>query len=206
MVSDPLLSAALATIAPPGVMVDHRLIMSGDEHALFAEEVDAFRNCAVGVRRASGAARVVARGLLERIGHKGVALPKSRAGPPTWPTGILGSLAHNSTVAVAAVGTTDNVSGLGIDVEPAEALPDDLLDLVTTSRERATLNSDPYRGRLFFAAKEAVYKAVFSQDRRFLEHHEVEIDLTNRKALLRGGREVEVRYTISTQLVALAFF
>src|SRR4051812_29629446 len=116
MASDPLLSASLATLAPPGVIVDHRLIMSGDEHALFAEEVDAFRNSAVGVRRASGAARILARGLLERVGHKAVALPKSPAGPPTWPTGILGSIAHNSTVAVAAIGTTDKVSGIGIDV------------------------------------------------------------------------------------------
>lgn len=206
MVSDPLLSASLAALAPPGVIVDHRLIRSGDEHALFAEEVDAFRNSAVRVRRASGAARIVARGLLERMGRKGVALPKSPAGPPIWPSGIVGSLAHSSMVAVAAIGTADCVSGLGIDVEPAEALPADLLDLVTTSRERATINSDPFGGRLFFVAKEAVYKAVFPQDRCFLEHREVEIDLTNSKAVLRGERVVEIRYAISTHLVALAFF
>ena len=103
-------------------------------------------------------------------------------------------------------GSAHNQRGLGIDVEPAETLPDELLDLVTTSRERATINSDPYRGRLVFVAKEAVYKAVFPLDRCFLEHHEVEIDLINRKAILRDGRVIEVRYTISTHLVALAFF
>ena len=68
------------------------------------------------------------------------------------------------------------------------------------------IDSDPYHGRSFFVAKEAVYKAVFPLDRSFLEHHDVEVDLANRKATLRNGRVVDVRFCISTHLVALAFF
>jgi 4'-phosphopantetheinyl transferase EntD len=198
------LEQSLRTLAPPGIIIDHRLITVGDEHALLPEEAPAFARSAVPVRRASGAARIVARALLHRLGHQMTALPKSPGGAPIWPNGILGSLAHDSRVAVAAVGTSKNLEGVGIDVEPAELLSADLLDLVTTPRERARIESDPYRGRLFFVAKEAAYKAVYPLDHTLLGHHDVEVDLANQQATLRNGRIVKLRFCISTHLVALA--
>jgi 4'-phosphopantetheinyl transferase EntD len=206
MTRDKDLGESLRMLAPPGIMVDHRLITCGDEHALLPEETSAFQRSAVEVRRASGAARIVARGLIDQLGRKMAPLPKSPAGPPIWPKGILGSLAHDSRVAVAAVGTPEKLTGLGIDVEPAAALPSDLLDLVTTPRERAMISCDPYRGRLFFVAKEAVYKAVFPLDRCFLDHQEVEVDIPSGKAIVRNSRSVDVRFCMSTHVVALAFF
>jgi 4'-phosphopantetheinyl transferase EntD len=206
MISDPALRASLAPLAPPGVLIDHRLISPGDEHALLEEEAGAFRRSAIQVRRASGAARIVARTLIEQLGHKRTALPKSPAGPPIWPEGVLGSLAHDSNVAVAAVASRETLVGVGIDIEPAEALPAELLELVTTARERASLTDDPYAGRLFFVAKEAVYKAVFPLDHRFLDHHDVEIDLANRKAIVRAGRIVNLRFCLASHLIVLAFF
>jgi 4'-phosphopantetheinyl transferase EntD len=202
---DQELGQSLRTLAPPGIMIDHRLISVGDEHALLPEEASAFERSAVRVRRASGAARIVARALLHRLGHEMTALPKSPGGAPIWPKGIRGSLAHDMRVAVAAVGTSENLEGIGIDVEPAESLSADLLHLVTTPRERARIESDPYRGRLFFVAKEAVYKAVYPLDNAFLDHHDVEVDLANQQATVRNGRVVKVRFCISTHLVALAF-
>jgi 4'-phosphopantetheinyl transferase EntD len=206
MTRDRELGQALLTLAPPGIMVDHRLITPGDEHALLADELDAFRRSAVQVRRASGAARIVARALLARLGHKEKALPKSPAGPPIWPDGTLGSLAHDSRIAVAAVTTPERLAGIGIDIEPAEPLPADVVDLVITPRERGAISSDPFQARLLFVAKEAVYKAVFPQDNRFLDHHDIEIDIANRTANLRSGRAVNLRFCIATHLVALAFF
>jgi len=94
---------------------------------------------------------------------------------------------------------------MGIDVAPAEILPADLLHLVTTPRERARIESDPYRGRLFFVAKEAAYKAVYPLDHALLGHHDVEVDLANQQATVRNGRVVKLRFCISTHLVALAF-
>jgi 4'-phosphopantetheinyl transferase EntD len=204
MTSDPELSEALRTLAPSGIMVGHRLITPGDEHALLPEETGAFRSSTVQVKRASGAARIVARALLGRLGYKGTPLPKSAAGPPIWPSGILGSLAHDSRVAVAAVGCSKHLSGIGIDIEPAEALPTELLEFVTTARERVTVSADPFRGRLIFVAKEAVYKAVFPLDHCFLDHHDLEINISDQKATLRNGRVVNIRFCVSTHLVALA--
>ena len=204
--TDPLFQSAIDTLAFPGVAVGHRLISPGDEHALLKEEIPALAASVVKVRRASGAARIVARQLLTQLGYANCALPKGPAGAPVWPAGIVGSLAHDSRVAVAAVGMRADVGALGIDVEPAECLPSELLDLVATPQERLNLGDDVYRGRLLFVAKEAVYKAVHPLDQTFLEHHDVEINLSERKAVVRGGRVVELRFSISAQqLVALAF-
>jgi 4'-phosphopantetheinyl transferase EntD len=170
------------------------------------EEVPALAASVVKVRRASGAARIVARQLLTQLGYANCALPKGPDGAPVWPAGIVGSLAHDSRVAVAAVGMRADVGALGIDVEPAECLPSELLDLVATPQERLSLGDDVYRGRLLFVAKEAVYKAVYPLDQTFLEHHDVEINLSERKAVVRSGRVVELRFSISAHhLVALAF-
>ena len=130
--TDPVFQSAIDTLALPGVAVGHRLISPGDEHALLKEEVPALAASVVKVRRASGAARIVARQLLTQLGYANCALPKGPAGAPVWPAGIVGSLSHDSRVAVAAVGMRADVGALGIDVEPAECLPSELLDLVVT--------------------------------------------------------------------------
>ncbi|MET0471606.1 MAG: 4'-phosphopantetheinyl transferase superfamily protein, partial [Xanthobacteraceae bacterium] len=166
--TDPLFQSAIDTLALPGVAVGHRLISPGDEHALLKEEAPALAASVVKVRRASGAARIVARQLLAQLGYANCALPKGPTGAPVWPAGIVGSLAHDSRVAVAAVGMRADVGALGIDVEPAECLPSELLDLVVTPQERLNLDDDVYRGRLLFVAKEAVYKAVHPLDQTFL--------------------------------------
>ena len=202
---DPCLVSALDALAPPGILIGHRLITPGDEDALLPQEARAFVSSVVKVRRASGAARIVARQLLAQLGYAPCAVPKAPSGAPIWPAGVVGSLAHDSRVAVAAVGRCRDVAALGIDVEPAESLPSDLLDLVATPQEQLKLADDPYQGRLLFAAKEAVYKAVYPLDQTFLDHHDVQISLAERKATVRNGRIVELRFGVSTHLVALAF-
>jgi len=203
--TDSTLQSALDALALPGVAIGHRLISPGDENALLPKEAPAFAASVVKVRRASGAARIVARQLLTRLGERECALPKAASGAPIWPAGIVGSLAHDARVAVAAVGMNRDVAALGIDVEPAEVLPPDLLEMVATPRELRKIDDDPYRGRLLFVAKEAVYKAVHPLDQTFLEHHDVEVDLAGRKAIVRDGRTVELRFCISTHLVVVAF-
>jgi 4'-phosphopantetheinyl transferase EntD len=202
---DPLLQSAIDALAFPGVLIGHRLITPEDEHALLPEEAAAFASSVVKVRRASGAARVVARQLLARLGHPECPVPRAASGAPVWPAGVVGSLAHDARVAVAAVAMSRDVGALGIDVEPAERLPSGLLGLVATPQERLEIGDDPFQGRLLFAAKEAVYKAVYPLDRTFLDHHDVQINLADRKAIVRTGRVVEIRLSVSAHLVALAF-
>jgi 4'-phosphopantetheinyl transferase EntD len=200
----PLLERSIAALAAPGLFVGHRLILPGDEHALLPDERGAFATSVVEVRRASGAARVVARQLLTHLGHPPLAVPKMASGMSIWPTGIVGSLAHDSTIAVAAVALQRDFLSLGIDVEPAEPLDSDLLPIVATPAERAKIGDDPYDGRLLFAIKEAVYKSAYPLDRTFLEHHDVEVDLHAGAATIRAGRIVNFRYCLSSHIVVLA--
>lgn len=203
--ADPRLQSAMDALTLPGVVIGHRLIAPGDEDALRAEEVRGISESVVERRRASGAARIVARELLQRLGHADCQLPRAASGAPVWPAGVIGSLAHDRRVAVAAVADRRRIDALGIDIEPAESLPMDLLDIIATPDERPRLGENPIYGRLLFAAKEAVYKAVYPLDRKFLEHHDVQIDFSRRKGTVRNGRTAELRFCISTHLIVLAF-
>src|SRR5262249_62240129 len=88
------------------------------------------------------------------LGQPEGALPRGSGGAPMWPTGITGSLAHDSSVAVAAVGMCSDIGGIGIDIEPAESLPAELLGLVATPREQLTIDTDdPYPGPLLFVSQ-----------------------------------------------------
>jgi 4'-phosphopantetheinyl transferase EntD len=201
---DPSLQRELAGLAPPGLLLGHRVIMPGDEDALLAGEAVSIASAVVKVRRASGAARIVARELLAQLGYRDQPVPRSASGAPVWPAGMLGSLAHDDQVAVAAVGRQGDFAAVGIDVEPAEPLPADMLDLVATPREREKIGSDTLRGRLLFAAKETIYKAVYPLDRVFLEFRDIEIDFAGGSATTRTGRAIMLRYCVASHIVVLA--
>jgi 4'-phosphopantetheinyl transferase EntD len=202
--TDPSLQNDIDALAFPGLSIGHRLISPGDEHALLDAEAATIASPVAAARRASGAARVVARELLARLGHAGFALRRGASGEPLWPAGVTGSLAHDDTVAVAAVGWQREIGIVGIDIEPAAPLPRDMLALVATPEELPGIADDPLQGRLLFAAKEAVYKACYPLDRVFLEFHDIEVDLVGCKAVTKTGRVVALRYRISSHVLVLA--
>ncbi|HZP76435.1 MAG TPA: 4'-phosphopantetheinyl transferase superfamily protein [Pseudolabrys sp.] len=197
------LAEALQSLARPDLLIGCRIIAPGDEFALSPEEAASISARGFAARRASGAARIVARELLSRLGLPASGLPKGPSGAPQWPRGVVGSFAHDNTVAVAAIGRREAYAGIGIDLEPAEALPADTLALVATAAEQRRLADDPLRGKLLFVVKEAVYKAVHPLDGEFLEFHDIEVDFTAGTASLRNGRVIHFSYVIAARLVAL---
>ena len=203
--TDPAFQHSIDTLDVPGVLIGHRLISPGDELALMPEEFNAFAASADKVKRASGAARIVARKLMLQLGRTQQAVPKATSGAPIWPSGLVGSLAHDSEVAVAAMARRGDFLSLGVDVEPAEPLEADLLNLIGTASELRRMMDHPCSGRLLFAIKEAVYKSTYPLDGTFLEHHDVEVNLTEGVAATRTGRTVRFRHSLSTRIVVLAF-
>jgi 4'-phosphopantetheinyl transferase EntD len=200
----PALASAIDAIAVPGVRIGHRVIAEGDERLLLPEEIGAFAASVIKVRRASGAVRLVARELMPLFGCPPRAIPKSAAGMPVWPEGIVGSLAHDNAVAVAAMAAKSDFLSVGVDIEPAEPLEPGLLEIVATPNERRGAASDPLHGRLLFTIKEAVYKAVNPLDGVFLDHHDVEVNLAEGTAAVRQGRRVPFRYGVAAHIVVLA--
>ncbi len=56
---------------------------------------------------------------------------------PLWPDTVIGSISHSDKYCAVAVAPANTLLGIGIDVEPFEALDADVADVVITDTERA---------------------------------------------------------------------
>jgi 4'-phosphopantetheinyl transferase EntD len=97
---------------------------------------------------------------------------------PLWPPGVLGSITHCQGYCAAAAARVGGIRGLGIDAEVNARLPDGVVDLVFTPRERRSLAEAPGLSlpALVFSAKESVYKAWFPIAGCWLGYQDAEID------------------------------
>ncbi|UDL86997.1 4'-phosphopantetheinyl transferase superfamily protein [Mesorhizobium sp. PAMC28654] len=195
----------MAAMAPSGVRIGCRLIREGDEAHLLPDEARSIPARQPAMRRASGAARWIAHGLLADIGFNDFAILRTPSGAPAWPQGITGSLAHDDEMAVAAVAPISQISSLGIDVEPAQPLPDDIFAIVGTGADVTGAVDRHLAGRILFSAKEAVYKAVYPLDRQILGYEDIAVDLNAGFATTKTGRRARLAYCIAPRVVALAF-
>ncbi|QKD02809.1 4'-phosphopantetheinyl transferase family protein [Mesorhizobium loti] len=199
------LAQALAAIAPNGIRTGCRLIRDGDETHLLPEEACSIPARRPAMRRASGAARRIVHGLLADAGVNDFALLRTPSGAPAWPGGITGSLAHDDDMAVAAVAEIGRIRSLGIDVEPALPLPDDIFALVASPADRTETVDRHLAGRILFAAKEAVYKAAYPLDRQVLGYEDIAVDLKAGRATTTTGRSASLVYCTAPRVVVLAF-
>ena len=199
------LAEAMAGIAPKSARIGCRVIRDGDEAHLLPAEAHSIPARQPAMRRASGAARWIAHGLLMELGVNDVAILRAPTGAPVWPDGIIGSLAHDDDMAVAAVAPVGHISSLGIDVEPAQPLPDDIFALVATPADRTGAADRHLAGRILFAAKEAVYKASYPLDREVLGYEDITVDLNAGRATTKTGRKASLAYCVAPRVVVLAF-
>lgn len=183
-----------------GVWLETRRIAPGDE-AAFADPSEPLAR-----RRASGAARFAARAALTALGGPADApLPRAPGRFALWPDGFVGSLAHDEEIAVAVAARRIDVAALGVDVEPALALPEDVASIALLPSERRARAADPALGRAIFAAKEAVYKAINPLDGSELEYEDIEVDLAAGRATLRDGRWLWLEVERGQRWIVVAF-
>ncbi|TGV55538.1 4'-phosphopantetheinyl transferase superfamily protein [bacterium M00.F.Ca.ET.141.01.1.1] len=199
------LARAMAAMAPAGVRTGCRIIREGDETHLLSAEAGSIPARQPAMRRASGAARWIAHRLLADAGFDGFALLRTPSGAPAWPQGITGSLAHDDDMAVAAVAPVAGIGSLGIDVEPALPLPDEISALVAMPADRTGTADRQLAGRVLFAAKEAVYKAAYPLDREVLGYEDIVVDLETGHATTRTGRKARLAYCVAPRVAVLAF-
>ncbi|MBV9555855.1 MAG: 4'-phosphopantetheinyl transferase superfamily protein [Pseudolabrys sp.] len=198
------LRAAVRTLSKDDLLVDCRLITPGDEDSLSRDEIDSIAAPNMDAQRASGAARIVARELLAQLGSSVIELRKGWTGAAVWPEGFTGSMAHDAALAAAAVGRLRAVRGIGLDLEAATPLAADMMDLVLTPAELQRVGGDALQAKSVFVAKEAIYKALNPLDGRFLEYHDISVDLPGERAVTRSGKIIDLRFCKSTHIVALA--
>jgi len=168
----------------PNSCVAYEITSDPANVVLFPEE-EKFIVGAMPERRAEFATvRWCARQALVDLGSRPEPLVPGVRGAPNWPAGFVGSMTHCTGYRAAVAATSLDLLAIGIDAEPHLSLPEEVLELVTTSAERRHLlelsGQDPakYWDRILFCAKEAVYKAWSSMTGRWLNFDDVGVHLT----------------------------
>ncbi|ALQ07159.1 hypothetical protein D172_003255 [Pseudoalteromonas sp. Bsw20308] len=120
---------------------------------------------------------------LKYIGNNQVNIGESRA--PIWPMGTIGSISHTNERVFCIVGKTENIFGVGLDVE--DHIPNDMLDIVKDQVvDESEFNlllalETPVNIALAiaFSAKESLFKAVYSSVNEFFGFDIAKIKVLN---------------------------
>lgn len=149
--------------------------IDGAPYELYAEEHAAVAD-AVPVRRAEFAAgRFHARSALGLLGHPSVPIPVRMDRSPVWPSGFVGSISHTRQYCAAVAVRCDSCASIGLDMEVAKPLPQDLLRMVQRSDETDVPRHGLPLGKLLFVLKEAAYKAWYPLAGEILDFHDMRI-------------------------------
>src|SRR5579863_2967330 len=139
--------------------------------ALFPEEAALLRGATEARQREFATARHCARAALARLGVAVTPILRGAKHEPLWPEGTVGSITHCRGYRAAAVAFSNNIMTVGIDAEPHGALPEGVERRVLRDEERRWLAGAPggiHWDRVIFSAKEAVYKAWYPLEQRWL--------------------------------------
>ena len=105
------------------------------------------------------AGRQAALHALARLGCALMELPAKTAQRPRWPSGFVGSIAHDDAMAIAVAARIDATAAIGIDVERHDALSPADASVVLRDDELDDIGADPTLATMLWTAKEAAYKA-----------------------------------------------
>lgn len=157
---------SLASILPQGVVVFETSFDVGLD--VLTELEMAYIAGAVRERqREFSTVRWCARQAMSRLGVVYADLVPGSDRAPLWPGGVIGSMTHCNSYRAAAVARRGSICSLGIDAEPNQLVPSDVLEMVALPEERLMfekLNAMEDRvawDRLVFSAKESVFKALY---------------------------------------------
>jgi 4'-phosphopantetheinyl transferase EntD len=151
------------------------------EVPLYDEELLALGRAVDKRRREFVTGRACARQALVRLGSRPCSVPSGPRGEPVWPQGVVGSITHCRGYVACAVASGEILAAVGIDAEPHEPVNGEILpDIVTPAENRRVTDLSAawptvHWDRVWFSAKEAVYKAWFALTRRWLGFHDAEV-------------------------------
>jgi 4'-phosphopantetheinyl transferase EntD len=178
----PARPAAIAALLR-GVFPDHVAVaaigIAGAHPPLWPDETSHLARATPGRRAEFSAGRAAARQAMRQLGLADHAVPSAPDRAPIWPAALVGSIAHDRQLAVAALARSADCVSLGVDLEPALPLDPDLVPTVCTPSERAQITGRDkgLLARLIFSAKEAVYKAQYPLTGLLFDFDRLEIDL-----------------------------
>ena len=125
------------------------------------------------------AGRAVARTAMRGLGVTPCALPAGEDRAPIWPVGVVGTISHTATACAAVVAHAGDWRGLGVDIEDAAPLNQELVSAICSDRELDRIKGrDQLRlAKLIFSAKEAAYKAQYPISKLLFGFYHLDITL-----------------------------
>jgi 4'-phosphopantetheinyl transferase EntD len=126
--------------------------------------------------------RHCARRAMAALGHATASMPRGLDRVPIWPDGLVGNITHTNHWVAAAVARRDHgFVAIGIDLEPAAALPPDLWASLYAPEEQARLTAvrgltPGFLARLTFCMKEAAFKCRYALSHAMLEFADLAVD------------------------------
>ncbi|MGH3835626.1 MAG: 4'-phosphopantetheinyl transferase family protein [Pseudonocardiaceae bacterium] len=174
-------------------------------------------------RREFRTVRHCARRALRELGLPPAAVLSGEHREPLWPPGVVGSMTHCAGYRAAAVARSRDLLTVGIDAEPHQPLPPDVLEAIALADEQvriaglAAAHGASHWDRILFCAKETVYKAWFPLTQSWLGFHDATVTIDpvegtfSARLLVRGPlvaghalTEFDGRWLVSDGLVITA--
>lgn len=141
---------------------------------IYPEEANAVERAVPSRRQEFARGRSAAREALSALGLPPCPIPVGPGREPLWPDGVVGSITHCDGLVAAVVAHESRLAAVGIDAEPAVALPAETRSLVLRRSERSP---DPVIETIVFSAKESIYKALFPLVGVWIGFQEVQISV-----------------------------
>ncbi|MGW7255536.1 4'-phosphopantetheinyl transferase family protein [Streptomyces sp. NPDC054834] len=150
---------------------------------LYPEEAALMTRAVAKRRREFSTVRACARLAMEKLGVPAQPVLTGESGAPRWPDGLVGSMTHSDDYCAAALARAADLASLGIDAEPHEVLPEEVVSYVFLPAESKRLRRlaeerpEVHWDRILFSAKESVYKAWFPLTGQWLDFSEADIEI-----------------------------
>ena len=190
---------AIQKILPAVAVVEEETGNLGVEH-LYPEEAELVVNAVDKRKHEFIAGRIAARRGLKQFALDDFPILKGKHGEPLWPQGLVGSITHTADFRCCAVSSNEDLLSVGIDAEVIQTPDKELLQLIALPDEIAWLKRQATAEQtelftLLFSAKEAFYKCQYPLTGRWLEFHDVSIDVVTKAAVMPGLLSVSVKDT-----------
>jgi 4'-phosphopantetheinyl transferase EntD len=148
-----------------------------ENYPLFEEEAKLVKKAVLRRKEEFASGRFCARKALSILGFKAQVIGVGNLRQPLWPRGIIGSISHDSQIAVAICLQRGEIQDVGIDIHHiiTDIEYDHIEDVFLSLEEKNVIkwNGDKHKRPLFFAAKEATVKALSSQAQRMISLKEI---------------------------------